>query len=413
MSSGAACAESDKPVSLRITVPTTTLRLQETVQLNIQARFPDGSTQDVTGSSRTRYVSDDRRTALIDKSGLIRALSTQGRAQARVDIMSFRGDLGVGVRLTVVQQQVSIPRLPPRPEEPIGLEITVPKTTMREGETLQLSVIAVFADGSTKDVTSTSHGTNYQRDFRKVTVDDNGLVTVLSPEGLAVDSARIWLVHKSFAGMIKLTILKGGPVVERDNLEVTSSKTTLRAGEMVQLAVLQKLADGSTLDLTDPNTGTTYASTDERMLVPEPDGRITCIWPYRVSEEYAVIVVRNGNRQGWIKFKILPGGPGPSLDVAADKTVLREGEQTQLHVYKPLPDGGRRDVTDTATGTRYLTFVTSGTYDPTLSRVPINDKGLARAPVSIWPIPRFSVIVFVRHGGAVGWVKLNVLRKDG
>jgi hypothetical protein len=327
--------------------------------------------------------------------------------------MAFHGDIGVGVHLNIVQQESELPLGPPQLEEPIGLEITVPNTTLREGETLQVSVIAAFADGSTKDVTSTSHGTNYQPGFRKVTVDDNGLVTVFSPEGLAVDSVQIWLVYKSFAGMIKLTILKGGPVVEGDTLEVTSSKTTLRAGETAQLTVLQKLADGSTLDLTDPNTGTTYASTDERMVVPEPDGRITCIWPYRGSEEYAVIVVRNGNRQGWIKFKILPGGPGPSLDVAADKTVLREGEQTQLHVYKPLPDGGRRDVTDTATGTRYLTFVTSGTYDPTLSRVPINDKGLARAPVSIWPIPRFSVIVFVRHGGAVGWVKLNVLRKDG
>ena len=104
-----------------------------------------------------------------------------------------------------------------------------------------------------------------------------------------------------------------------------------------------------------------------------------------------------------------PGRPGPGLDVVADKVGLREGEQTHLHVFKSLPDGGRRDVTATATGTRYLTFPGFGKHDPSV--VSIDDTGLARVTDSIGGYTRRTIIVFVRNGDNVGWIELKVFKK--
>ncbi len=411
MSPGVAWAQAQahRPVALKITAHKTTLRVGETLQLRVMSKFPDRSTKDVTASSLTQYASDDRRVAVVNKTGLVQTLSTQERTRAYVGIIAYHGDLGIGLRLTVVQKETAVPLAPAEAEEPIALEIAAPKTTLREGETVQLRVIATFADGSTKDVTSTRHGTIYQRTFRRVTLDHNGLVTAFSPEERTPDSERIWLMYKSFVGVIDVTILKAPPPVQGDALEVSAPKTALRVGETAQLTVLQKLSDGSTRDLTDPRTGTTYDTTNESMLIPEPDGRVTCIGTRRRAQGYAVIGVRNGKLKGWIRFKLLPAGPGPRLEVIADKAVLHEGEHTQLHVYKPLPDGGRQEVTATSTGTRYLTFPYFGRYDPSMFDVRINNKGLASAPASIGRLPRITQIVFVRNEESVGWTKLKVL----
>src|SRR3990172_2155974 len=87
------------------------------------------------------------------------------------------------------------------------------------------------------------------------------------------------------------------------SLEVTAPKTTLREGETVQLKVIVTFADGSTMDVT---------STESR-LIPEPDGRVTCIGTDGKPEEIDIIGVKNGKLDGSIEFKLLPSGPGPGL----------------------------------------------------------------------------------------------------
>ncbi len=198
---------------------------------------------------------------------------------------------------------------------------------------------------------------------------------------------------------------------DRDTLQVTAPKTTLRVGETVQLKVVRKLPDGSTRDLTDPKTGTIYFSTDESMLVAERDGRVTCIGTRGSPEEVAGIGVKNGSLDGEINFKLLPGGPGPGLMVVADKLVLREGERAQLRVYRPVPGAAPQEVTSTSAGTRYLLFPEAG--EPGPNWVEVNDFGVMSTPASIGRLTRLPVIIFVRHGDAVGWLEVTVVPKGG
>ena len=190
------------------------------------------------------------------------------------------------------------------------------------------------------------------------------------------------------------------------DLDVSAPKTTLRVGETVQLSVIERLPGGSR-DLTSPTTGTIYYTTGESMLIPEPDGRVTCIGTSGRDRESAVIGAGNGEHHGSLRFQVLPGGPGPGLEVTAETTVLPEGERVQLHVLGSSSEGGRRDLAPISTGTRYLTFAGNAIVDSNV--ISVSDLGLASAVSSIGRFNYRTVIVFVRNGDAVGWIVLRVV----
>jgi hypothetical protein len=196
-------------------------------------------------------------------------------------------------------------------------------------------------------------------------------------------------------------------LLSQADLQVSAPRTTLRVGETVQLSVKQRQPDGTTRDVTDPASGTRYYTTGESLLIPEPDGRVTCIGTGGKDRESAVIGAAVGERTGSIRFELLPAGPGPGLEVTADKSVLQEGEGVQLHVFKTSPAGGRRELSATSTGTRYLMFAGQAFPDPSV--IGVSDTGLASAVGSIGSYNYRTVFVFVRNEDAVGWIELKVV----
>ena len=192
-----------------------------------------------------------------------------------------------------------------------------------------------------------------------------------------------------------------------NELDVTAPKTTLRVGETVQLSVSERHAVGPSRDLTSAASGTVYYTTGESVLIPEPDGRVTCIGTSDRDSESAVIGALNGGRRGSLRFQLLAAGPGPGLEVLADTTVLHEGEAVQLHAFRSSSDGSRKELTATSTGTRYLTFAGNAFVDSSV--ISVSDLGLASAVGSIGRFNYRTVIVFVRNGDAVGWIVLKVV----
>ncbi len=317
---------------------------------------------------------------------------------------------------------------PTQPETTLELRIKANNKIVEDGqsvslsldESVQLQVEIVHPDGNVSDVTNDPKTGYFSPTPWVLSVNDAGLVTAT----FALAQKFLYTVGVSNTGIVVITYgSKGDEEVgaasvifeisrepedpEAPGFYVTAPKTTLRVGETVQLKVIEKLPDGSTRDLADQSTGTTYFTTDEFRLVPEPDGRVTCTGVFARKYKRASIGVRNGQFHDWVKFNLQPGGPGPGLEVVPDKSVLHVGGKTQIHVYKPLSDGGRREVTATSTGTRYLIFPGFGRHDPSV--ISIDDSGLASATDSIGRYARRTVVVFVRNGDSVGWTKMKVL----
>src|SRR5258705_8052077 len=82
------------------------------------------------------------------------------------------------------------------------------------------------------------------------------------------------------------------------DLQVSASTTTLRVGETIQLSVKQRQPDGTMRDVTDPASGTRYYTTGESLLIPEPDGRVTCIGTAGKDRESSATGGVNGKQTG-------------------------------------------------------------------------------------------------------------------
>src|SRR5258706_1077998 len=200
-------------------------------------------------------------------------------------------------------------------------------------------------------------------------------------------------------------LLTSCALLGQTDLQLSASTTTLRVGETIQLSVKQRQPDGTMRDVTDPASGTRYYTTGESLLIPEPDGRVTCIGTAGKDRESAVIGAVNGKQTGSVRFQLLPAGPGPGLEVTVDKATLQQGERVQLHVFLSSATGGRKDLTATSTGTRYLTFAGQAFPDPSV--IGVSETGLASAIGSIGSYNYRTVFVFVRNEGAVGWIELK------
>jgi len=210
-------------------------------------------------------------------------------------------------------------------------------------------------------------------------------------------------------GLIAVLFVSGCIGEDETDLRVAApARTTLHVGETIQLEVSEKPPDGSPRDLTSADSGTIYYTTAESRLIPEPDGRVTCIGTDGKEQESAVIGVGNGPHHGHIRFELLPSSAKPLLEVSAGKTRLRAGETTQLRVFASQPGSARRELTATSTGTRYLTFPGHGRADPSVVR--ISDSGLASTVSSLGRYNHRTVIVFVRNGESTGWIELKVGR---
>ena len=294
--------------------------------------------------------------------------------------------------------------------------------SLRAGQSVQLAVQIAQKDGNWSDVTTNPRSIFVSATPWVVSVSNTGLVTASGPQeprgsmpeyDVGAVGVRYGNPGDSDIGGASM-LFEISPSQETANavgLHIKPPKTTLRVGETVPLTVIENLPDGSTRDLTSPSAGTTYDTTSESMLIPEPDGRVTCISTHAENWEVATVAAQNGKLRSKVRLKLVADGPGPGLEIVADKRELHEGEKAQLHVFKSLPGGGRKELTNASTGTRYLTFTGYGFIDPSVIR--ISDTGLASAADSIGHYNYRTVIVFVRNGDSVGWIELKVTHASG
>jgi hypothetical protein len=219
------------------------------------------------------------------------------------------------------------------------------------------------------------------------------------------------------------------------DLQVSAPRTTLGVGESVRLAVKAKGAAAP------PSlSGIRYWTASESSLVVEPDGRVTCVGTHGLPSESTRITAALGPSHGVLDFSLLPTGPGPKLELAADSgvplpenarsravpccaevLVLREG-QTVRYAIRERSTG--RDLTAAATGTVCTLFFGSGVpNDPSPSIITGGPDTLAKefrlddrvreitAPPSIGRLNRGRIVVFFRNGDLAGWREVVVIHR--
>ena len=304
-----------------------------------------------------------------------------------------------------------------------SLSVTVIKTTLVTGETIQLTVIENLADGSTRDLTASTTGTTYlSKDPGQAMVTSEGLVTALAP-----GEARIFVRKEgrdtALETEIILTIL---PFDDRDGDGLSNDYETangLNPDDPTDanadpdgdgLTNLQEFFLGSDPQSPTPRLNedcvaavlnrTVQVSSDGTFAlgnVPVPVGafrvRIVCELEGRIqrAQSQFVLGVPNGvTPLGPISFGVTDPIP-VSLAITSPATVLTPtANGAQLVTTGILADGTRIDLTLSDTGTFYLAS------NPAIATVSAN--GFVNA------VSSGTVLVTATNEGVIATISLSV-----
>lgn len=317
----------------------------------------------VTILNRTIQVSDDGGWSLPNVP------SNQGRVRARATCVDDDGTTtsGQSEYFTVVNNgitQVSdivFQDLDPIPAAlSFGSSETVVLTNL--AATLQLSVTATYPDGSTEDVTSSQHGTNYSStNPTVVSVGPDGLLTAVA-NGFALISAR-----KDGAIAVRRVLVNSGGDLDGDGMpDDYETENGLNPNDPIDAMEDQDgdglSALGEYLAGTDVNVADTDGDgiEDGEELVAGDDGYVSD--PLLVdtdgdglSDLIEVTISSNPSDPNDHNYgaAIVDFEVTPSTFTLINNTIQPNEVGQQLAVTGTLLDGGSIDLTSTARGTNY------------------------------------------------------------
>jgi uncharacterized protein YjdB len=158
-----------------------------TQQLTVRASFADNSTQDVTTNPATTYSSSNPAAATVSATGLVTAAGN-GNAIITATYGGFSATSSVTVNIPPTVQT--------------GLAVSPGTVTLNGvGTTQQLTVTALYSDGSSQNVSSNAATSYTSGNISVATVSSSGLITAV-----AAGSATITASHGGFSAAATATV---------------------------------------------------------------------------------------------------------------------------------------------------------------------------------------------------------------
>ncbi|MGJ3221877.1 Ig-like domain-containing protein, partial [Geobacillus thermoleovorans] len=371
------------PFSIVLAPKAVTLEPGQSLQLKVTLNMTNSETKDITlGSSGTVYTSSNPSAVKVDKNGLV-----------TVDPNASPGIVYIQAANSGLYGQVEI-KIPGETNKG-SLRIDPISMSLSPGQTKQLNVIATLPDGTVKDVTLGSTGTQYtSTDPSIVSVDQNGLIRVSSDA--KPGTFKIQINHNGIIGETVVNVT-GPPVVK--SLAIAPGATNVIAGETIQLNVRATMSDGTSKDVTAGETGTVYTSSDPTKATVDANGLISI--PANATSGTVTITA---NHKGIIARCVVTVQQDPSTqlaDLILDTTsiTLAPGQTHQLAVTAKMADGvTTKNVTSGSTGTTYSSSATNVAT--------VSEDGLISIPANA-PLNWKSTIT-VKHGKFTKYVTVTV-----
>ncbi|RFU68295.1 hypothetical protein D0469_12335, partial [Peribacillus saganii] len=353
------------PFSIGMSPKSITLEPGQSQQLKTILNMTDATTKDITlQPSGTVYTSSNPSAVKVDENGLI-----------TVEPNAAAGTTYIQAANSGLYQQIEVTISGGISKD--SLRISPLKVNLASGQTKQLNVVASLADGTEKDVTSGSTGTQYSSlDETIVSVDKNGLIRVSADAKQG--EVKIQANHNGIISDMVVAVT-GPPVIK--SLAMTPDSAKVFKGETVQLSTRATLSDGSTKDVTAGSLGTTYKSSTTSVATVDSNGLVT-VSPEATKGASTLITATN---EGVSKSVTVIADEDPSktvseLSVDPTSLTLVASNTKQLKVIATMGDGKTKEVTLGSVGTKYtssdtnVAMVGADGLISVPSEAPINNK---------------------------------------
>lgn len=307
--------------AINVGVPSPSLASGATEQLTATGFYSDGSTQDL--SAKVTWQSSDTAIASVSGSGLLTAVKN-GSVIITATLNSISG-LGT---VTVGSAALS------------SISVTPDVFSIASGQSARLSVHAVYADGTTQDVTTDvtwNSGTT-----AVATVDPTGSVT-----GVSVGTSTITATYASKQATALVTVT----AAQLQSIVVTPASASIATGQTQAFTANGIFSDGSTTDITN---SVIWSSSAASVATVAATGLAT-----GVGAGSANIIATSGAVQSSPVALTVTAAVLTEIDITPDGQSIPVGGQFQLTLTGTFSDGS----------TQTLTNGTWSSSDPTLASV--------------------------------------------
>lgn len=291
----------DQATTLSANKTTLNLQTTDTQQITLTAAYADGTTQDVTKSAE--WTTKTATVATV-KEGLITALDTGAST-----ITARYGDSTVSIKVTV--------------GEVSSLTLSQSKLVLKEGDSAQITLQALFADGKQKDVTSEADWSSSSDKIAKVYEG-----TIKSYEsGKAVITVK-------YGGQTETITVE---VDLADKLSINQKLVVMDKDAEVQLVLTATHSNRQKEDVT---LKADWKTSSDKIADVSSDGLVTSY-----GNGKATITATYGGKSATVPVEV---NVAKKIYLSKKSLSLKSGEQQTLVLKVVLSDDTEKDITSAA-----------------------------------------------------------------
>jgi uncharacterized protein YjdB len=295
--------------SIAITSPSPYLTVGQPVQFAATGTYSDGSTQDITASAS--WTSLSPAVASITASGV-----ANGVATGAATITATSGGVTGSVTVAVLPALVSI-------------AVTAANPSLAVGQTLQLTAMGTYSDGSSRSLTSTATWSSSNLAAATVAA---GVAS-----GVAVGPATITAAANGMTGSVSLNVIPAAAGLV--SIAVTPSNPSLKAGQTQQLMAVGTYSDGTSNNLTATATWASSATAVATVNAGLATG---------VVQGTTTITASAAGLTGSTTLSVAAPVVVASIAITAPQPYVGAGQTLQPIVTATYSDGSQQDVTSNA-----------------------------------------------------------------
>ncbi|MBS1805884.1 MAG: Ig-like domain-containing protein [Acidobacteria bacterium] len=296
--------------TIDVVAPNPSLASGSTEQLTATAVFSDHSTKSIT--SDAAWQSSDNTVAVVSPSGLLTALKS-GNVTVTATWNSISGNAAVSVTAGALSSITIMPAA----------------FSVASGQSKQLSVLGVYADGTSQDVTSQAA---WNSSTAAASVDSTGLVTG-SSAGTSTITATIGSKSASALATVSAALLQ--------TISVNPLTASIATGQTQAFTAYGNFSDGSQTDI---SNSASWASSATNYATVDPTGLAT-----GVSAGVSTISASSGSATPGSAALTVSPAVLTEIDIAPDAQYIPVGGQLQLSLTGTYSDGSTQDITASAT----------------------------------------------------------------